>query len=134
MPASKEMFGVLYLINKFRILRYRTRLQKLVFMAKQKYKYPFSFSHEYYLYGPYSSDLQNYLINLVSDGIIEEKSGETFYIYRLTPTGKEILEMMKDKMNEEDTKKLDRLISECKEDTLPQLVSKAKKLFETKKS
>lgn len=130
MGISKELFGILHLINSLGTLRYRKRLQKLVLVGKLEFKYPFPFAYEKHLFGPYSLKLQNYVDKLVLDGIIQETFKENFYEYKLSPTGKLVLDKMKKEISNETIKKVDELVANYGDMALPKLVRKAKELYQ----
>jgi hypothetical protein len=50
------------------------RLQKLVFISKEKYDLPFNYSFALHFFGPYSSELQEDISFLVDIGFLKEKS------------------------------------------------------------
>lgn len=116
MFTHKDKFGVLYLINKGRVFSSRTRLQKLILIAKldKEIQYPFSFDFEPYYYGPYSKQLSFYLDILVASGLVREDIVEKetvdakIYHYSLTAKGKNFLNKSKG-APKEDFKKIDRL-------------------------
>jgi len=128
--ASKELFGILHLIDDIGTLKYRKRLQKLVLVGKLEFKYPFSFAYEKYLFGPYSLELQNYVDKLVLDGLVKEISKENFYEYELSPTGKLVLDKMKKEIPNEIIQKIDELVANYGNMALPKLVQKAKELYQ----
>ena len=71
---DRDLFLVLSLIDGWEVFWYRTKLQKLVFLAKRKYGFKTSFKFTPYYFGPYSHELQSFIEKLISDGILIEKN------------------------------------------------------------
>jgi len=129
---SKELFCVLFLINSFGSISHRKKLQKLIFIAKKKFNFDVSFNFMPYLYGPYSSELSNFIKVLVTDGLISEKvttANVTEYSYSLTQLGKTILESMKNNIDNTSIEKLNQVIKLCSNKTTPEIVSIAKEIM-----
>src|SRR5437773_11856616 len=75
----------------------RTRLQKTIYLLRERFGVPFRFRFKPYFYGPYSEDLSDSVENLVALGMIEERrrylaAGVSEYSYRLTKGGVGFLE------------------------------------------
>jgi len=73
----------------------RKRLQKLVFILKEKYHIPFEYNFVLHYFGPYSSELQEDISFLVDIGFIKEIEPTLSmgpYIYELTDEGRRICE------------------------------------------
>jgi uncharacterized protein YwgA len=118
----------------------RTRLQKIVFLLKNKYGLPFSFDFKPYYYGPYSEELSDLVSLLRALGFAEEKTDhfgldQIRYDYVLTEKGKGYLEKYS-KASGKDTKqtirKLRRCISKLSLLPTPELISEAKSLMKIK--
>jgi uncharacterized protein YwgA len=130
MPTSEDLFGLLFLINSFGLLKNRIRLQKLVVIAKYKHKYDFSFKFIKYLHGPYSLNLQIFVDDLIKNGLVEEsKKNTNEYEYKLTELGKKLFSEIKGTVKKNDLKKLEKTFSECHLLEVPMLVSNAKEAF-----
>jgi len=130
MAISKDLFGILFLIDSFGKLKNRIRLQKLVVVAKYKYKYDFSFDFEKYLHGPYSFDLQIFIDNLIQNKIlVEALKNKNEYEYELSQIGSKLLNEMKQEIDEDSLKKLNSAFFECKDLEIPELINLAKKSF-----
>jgi uncharacterized protein YwgA len=118
----------------------RTRLQKIVFLLKDKYEIPFSFDFKPYYYGPYSEKLSDMVSLLRALDLTEEKAdyfglGKIRYDYFLTQKGKEYFAKYS-KVSGKDTKEAIRKLKEAvpKLKSLPtiELISEAKSLMGTK--
>ena len=102
----EETLIPLQLIKDLKLLKGKTRLQKLVFLiqkeATKRNVQTSSFSYEIYRYGPFSFELASALENLVTEQFIEERiqttpNGYTKYVYELTTKGERLLEDAKKK-------------------------------------
>jgi len=70
----------------------RTRLQKIIFLLKNRYEIPFNFNFKPYYYGPYSEELSDLVSLLRAFNFAEEKIeyfgfGKVRYSYALTEKG-----------------------------------------------
>jgi uncharacterized protein YwgA len=129
---SKELFCILFLINSFGSISHRKKLQKLIFIAKKKFNFDISFNFMPYLYGPYSSELSDFIKVLVADGLITEKittGSVTEYSYSLTQLGKTVLESMEKSIDKSSIEKLNQVIKLCSNKTTPEIVSIAKEVM-----
>lgn len=129
-----DFFGILYLINKASYyFRGKTRLQKMIMLAKEEEKYPFSFEFVRYHYGPFSFDLQNIVSDLVRFGFIEEQNYMTAIgpesQYRLTKNGYAFLEYLNSKIEQKEKNKLDELWKRYKFLDTRALIARAKEVF-----
>ncbi|MGI6285972.1 hypothetical protein SEF58_09165 [Neomoorella humiferrea] len=71
----------------------RKRLQKLVYILQSLgYAFPEEFS--YYLYGPYSPELQFEVKTMVDKGLIQESKDGDIYSYSLTEDGEKVLNLL----------------------------------------
>ncbi|MEM4497248.1 MAG: hypothetical protein QW692_00290 [Nitrososphaerota archaeon] len=77
------------------VMKGRTRLQKTMFLLKEKYGMPISLHFESYFYGPYSEELTYDIEVLKAFKAVEEERVKVndYYEsrYKLTPKGKEVL-------------------------------------------
>ena len=93
----------------------RTFLQKLMFLINKEIVE--TFKYQAYLYGPFSSELNDTLNEFVSAGLIEEKllpgkSNHDYYQYSLTESGKN--ETAKIFFSKENIKKKQKIGEMCK--------------------
>jgi len=130
----EDLFGILYLINKESpFFRFKTKLQKLILIARIEFKYPFSFSFKPYYYGPYCEEINNVLGLLFLSGLIrttvEELNDNSIYKYQLTEDG---LNLLKSLSNKEEFKslsrKIDDLWSKFAQKTIREIVDYAKRI------
>jgi uncharacterized protein YwgA len=94
---EKDLFGVLNLIGSFKVLNSRKRIQKMVCIGRfdTRIEYPFSFTFQRYLYGPYSFELKEFLDRLINLGLIKEELINRRYKYSLSKGGRIILSSLK---------------------------------------
>lgn len=79
---------LLFVIHHLGKIEGRTRLQKLVYLLKNLYNIGFTYDFQYYLYGPYSTELQSDINALCSLGVVKENkvfaNNIIKYIYETT--------------------------------------------------
>lgn len=78
---NKDYSSLLDLLDITGGIEGRTKFQKIVFILQSK-GFPFSFKYKYHFFGPYSSDLQLGIEELVDNNIVEE-DGSDPYTYTL---------------------------------------------------
>ena len=129
--VSKELFSTLSLIDSFKRMANRTKIQKLTFIAKEKFDYKISFNFVSYHYGPYSPELRDFIDDLIRDGLLEERkilSGIIEYSYSLTPLGEKVLEDMRKSVDRESLNKINSVVKLCLGKSTREIISIAKKL------
>jgi uncharacterized protein YwgA len=132
--TNNDFFGILYLIDKATYyFKGRTKLQKLIMLAKIEEKYPFSFEFVRYHYGPFSFEIQNVISDLVGTGVIEQQEILTAIgsecNYRLTEEGHKFLNHLNENIDQADKKKLDRLWDKYRFFGKEKIVTRAKEVF-----
>ena len=118
-------------------IRGRTRLQKMVYLLKEKYKIPFTLKFKPYYYGPYSEELSDNIALLIALKFTEETTeylgmGLNRHNYQLTDKGKKYICRFTEIAGEDTEKiieKLQRDIAEINELPTSELISKAKALM-----
>src|SRR2546422_9875161 len=70
----------------------RTRLQKTVYLLRERFGVPFKLKFKPYYYGPYSDELSDIVENLVALGLVGEQrrylaDGVVEYLYKMTDAG-----------------------------------------------
>lgn len=138
MYTTKDLLGILEIIRCAGQYFYqRTRLQKLVCIAKyeKKIQYPFSFAFYRHFYGPYSFELKDMIERLTVDGLIEEEAitekKNRCYRYNLTSVGLSLLEKMEEQTElAEDFFKIKKMCDEfSKEKNIMEIISRAKEVY-----
>ncbi|MEM2261733.1 MAG: hypothetical protein QXK24_04705 [Ignisphaera sp.] len=119
------------------VMKGRTRLQKTMFLLKEKYGMPISLHFESYFYGPYSEELAHDIEVLKAFKVIEEnrvKVNDYYeYRYKLTQKGKDILKELLESNEElrEIYQKIKSHVEEINKIPLKELVAVAKALLTT---
>ena len=137
MYTREDLFGILKIISfAGSSFDQRTRLHKLVCIAKTKpgINYPFSFEFCRYFYGPYSFELRDMTGQLVKDGVVEEKmvffcNGNKGFSYNLTEVGKSLLASLESNTEPKNIEKIKTLFEESGGKKRNELVDEAKKFF-----
>jgi len=85
----------------------RTRLQKMIFLLKEKDGVNFGYDFIPYHYGPYSQELQVELNLLEAAGLVQVKpEDKNLYVYSLTEEGKNVARKIEQKMDRTELEKL----------------------------
>ncbi len=124
---------LLKLIEKCGSISGRKRLQKLVFISKEKHNVPFEYNFILHLFGPYSSDLQNDLSFLVDIGFIKEIPPTQEiepYFYELTDDGRRFCE--KKTLDSSTEQQLTDVVAELCNISTEELVHMSYQLFSSK--
>ncbi|HEC88580.1 MAG TPA: hypothetical protein ENI52_04625 [Thermoplasmata archaeon] len=116
----RQKYLILYLLKQLGgTIEGETKLQKLVFLGKEEFELPFSFSYSWENFGPFSGELRDILSNLENEGLIkiEEKKrlsplGDPFSIrvYKLTKKGSKYLLEHIAEINKNTKKHIEELI------------------------
>ena len=113
----------------------RTQLQKIMYFASQKDILEDSFGRGYY--GPFSSDVANFMESLVSANFLNETieffAGGIGYNYSLTKDGKEVIPQLKKQISMEVVEELAEIIEICRNRTASSLSIAAKVHYVLKK-
>ncbi|MHA1965158.1 MAG: hypothetical protein ACW97G_11295 [Candidatus Thorarchaeota archaeon] len=96
MKRATDTILILQMMNTHGQIHGKKRLQKIIFLLKNKHKVPFSFKFRPYFYGPYSSELSDHIDALIKHRFISERRVPlgfmiNRYDYILTKKGKEYL-------------------------------------------
>ena len=132
-----DLFFLLHVIRETGLVNGRTRLQKTIYLLRERYHIPFRFHFKPYFYGPYSEDLADAVENLVALGMIEENrryfdEDVIEYSYKLTKRG---IDFLNTNFTTENTRKppiganLSRGIRELNDFLTPALVATAKSVM-----
>lgn len=110
----------------------RKRLQKIIFLLQEQFGIEFSYRFVPYLYGPYSSQLQNDIDILTRTGYLKVSKIDYLFFYEITPMGKEITSQIEKEYGEEQAKKLHKRADDLKEFDTEELVKWSKQLMSKK--
>jgi len=126
----RDIEKLLVVLDRLRVIRGRTRLQKIIFLLKHKNKIDFDYNFIPYYYGPYSRDLQLAVNLLEAAGFVQvvPESGN-LYVHCLTTEGRSAARQSEQKMQKSEKNSLsEALRSYDEERSTPSLISEAKKL------
>lgn len=110
----------------------RKQFQKIVFLLKEYSEIEFTYPFIPYLYGPYSSQLQNDIDNLARTGYLKASRVGRLYYYEITPLGQRFAMQIEKEYGEKQSKELARKVNDLKESTTEELVQWSKKLMKEK--
>jgi uncharacterized protein YwgA len=118
---------LLYFISRFKgEISGRKRIQKQFYLLNKKYGQSIPFQYKLHYYGPFSRDLHETLITLVSSGLIKEKiinlSDKSIYQYQLTNEGKFMAKFCPEKLPDSVKNKVNIMIDETKYETTDSIV------------
>jgi uncharacterized protein YwgA len=115
--------------NYFRRIEGRKQFQKAVFLLKEYHKIEFTYPFIPYLYGPYSSQLQNDIDILSRTGYLKASKVGPLYYYEITPLGQKIASEIERDYGQNQSSKLAEKVNELKECTTDELVQWSKQLM-----
>ena len=129
----KDLALLLENIQQAKISYSRTRIQKMVFLGKEKGKLPYTYEFSSHYYGPFSRELAESIASLVAEGALEERStgypysnefGQVVeYDYSLTPFGLELLKIYSTELTNEEKTKIQKLCDKFDKMSLQELIS-----------
>ena len=126
----RDIEKLLVILDKLRVVRGRTRLQKIIFLLKHKNKIDLDYNFIPYYYGPYSRDLQLAVDLLEAAGFVQvaAKSGN-LYVHCLTAEGRSAARQIEQKMQKSERNSLSEVFRSYNEvRSTHSLISEAKKL------
>jgi uncharacterized protein YwgA len=110
----------------------RKRLQKIVYILKEKYGIPFNYHFAPYLYGPYSSRLQNEVDILSRNDYVKARKIDDLYEYEFTPLGQKVAAELEEKYGPEKLAELKKRLKDLSEFSTEELVTWSKQLMNEK--
>jgi uncharacterized protein len=116
MTSGKDWALLLQLLGDSGGVQGRTRLQKMVFLAKKEQRVPFSMKFSVYYYGPYSEGLQDAIDQMVANGLVEEEkyptpTGDEGYMYTLTQQGSNLLGQVVSQLKDSERRGIREIVS-----------------------
>lgn len=126
MNEVEKILVILYHVNT---IKGRTRLQKLLFLLKNKNQLDIDYNFIPYHYGPYSQDLQ-LDINLLeaADYIQVDHQEDNLYVHLLTDRGIKAVNRILSQMTESDLPNITQHLDEYKDIPTKTLILNAKEL------
>lgn len=127
----QDVEKLLITLKELEEIRGRTRFQKTIYLLMEKNGIDFSYDFIPYYYGPYSQDLQIEIDLLEAADLIDVKPVDgVLYVHRLTKKGKAAAKEIKQKMGEDEFKRLSRALNKYKIRSTKSLVSEAKSMVD----
>lgn len=118
--------------NYFGRVEGRKHFQKAVFLLQEQFKIEFDYHFIPYLYGPYSSQLQNDLDILARTGYLKATKVGYLFFYEITKLGQEIASKLKEEYGKERCENLEKQVNNLKDFSTQELVDWSKKLMSEK--
>lgn len=118
--------------NYFKRVEGRKQFQKAVFLLQEQFEIEFSYPFIPYLYGPYSSQLQNDIDNLARTGYLKAGKNGPLYLYEITELGKLLVAQTEKEYGEKQSQDLKKKVDNLKDFETEELVKWSKQLMRDK--
>lgn len=118
--------------NYLRKIEGRKRFQKTIFLLQEQFGFEFSYRFTSYLYGPYSSQLQNDIDILARTGYLKASKINHLFFYEITPLGQKSASQIEKEYGTERTEKLQSHVNDLKDFDTEELVNWSKQLMSKK--
>lgn len=130
---------LLLTLSYLKDIKGRTKLQKIIYLLKEKFNFDISYRFMPYYYGPYSSELQNDVdilsrLNLIKVDLHFLDDGVFLYEHQLTDQGYKIAKELEKSLPPNQVKRLAKALDELKEYDLDELITMAKEHMKRKLS
>jgi len=130
---------LLLTIKYLKDIKGRTKLQKIIYLLKEKFNLDIAYNFMPYYYGPYSSELQNDVdvlsrLNLIDVNLHFLDNGVFLYEHQLTERGYKIAEELERSLQPDQVKKLKEALDKLKEYNTDELIKIAKENMKQKLS
>jgi uncharacterized protein YwgA len=132
LPKVPNVKMLLLTANYFKRIEGRKQFQKAVFLLQEYHKIEFTYPFIPYLYGPYSSQLQNDIDNLARTGYLKASKIGPLYYYDITSLGQMVASEVEKEYGQNQSKELAQKVSDLKECTTDELVQWSKQLMKEK--
>ena len=110
----------------------RKRFQKTVFLLQEQFGIEFSYRFTSYLYGPYSSQLQNDIDVLTRTGYLKASKIGYLFFYKITPMGQKSASQIENEYGKERVENLRKHANNLKDFGTEELVKWSKQLMSEK--
>lgn len=107
----------------------RKRFQKIIFLLQEQFGIKFGYRFTAYLYGPYSSQLQNDIDLLVQMNYLKASKIGSLYFYEITPLGRKMVSQIEEECGEELQIMLRKHVDGLNESETAELVTWSKQLM-----
>jgi uncharacterized protein YwgA len=113
----------------FGMIEGRKHFQKAIYILQEHFKVGFNYSYIPYLYGPYSSQLQNDIDILARTGYLKASKSGPLFFYEITPLGKKIASQVEIEYGQQQSATLKKHVENLKESKTEELVTWSKQLM-----
>jgi uncharacterized protein YwgA len=113
----------------FGIVEGRKYFQKAIYILQEYFKVGFNYSYIPYLYGPYSSQLQNDIDILARTGYLKASKSGPLFFYEITTLGKNIASQVEVEYGIQQSATLKKHVDDLKESETDELVTWSKQLM-----
>jgi hypothetical protein len=107
----------------------RKYFQKAIYILQEHFKVGFNYSYIPYLYGPYSSQLQNDIDILARTGYLKASKSGPLFFYEITPLGKKVATQVETEYGKQQSVVLKKHVDGLKESETEELVTWSKQLM-----
>ena len=121
--------ALLLIANYLNIIEGRKRFQKIVFLLKERDKIPLTYRFTPYLYGPYSSELQNQINVLTRANFLHVSKVRNLFIYQITPLGQKTASDIENMYGQEQAQALEEKVNNYSEFETEELVNWSKEFM-----
>jgi uncharacterized protein YwgA len=118
--------------NYFKRIEGRKQFQKAIFLLQEQFGIEFAYPFIPYLYGPYSSQLQNDIDNLARTGYLRASKNGFLYFYEITDFGGKLAIQTEKEYGEKKSQELRKQVDNLKDFTTDELVKWSKQLMKDK--
>jgi uncharacterized protein YwgA len=116
----------------FKRVEGRKQFQKAVFLLQEQFAIEFTYPFIPYLYGPYSSQLQNDIDNLARTGYMKASKNGPLYFYEITKLGEMLAAQTEKEYGEKQSQELKKKVDNLKDFETDELVKWSKQLMKEK--
>jgi len=110
----------------------RKHFQKAIYLLQEQFGIEFNYNFVPYLYGPYSSQLQNDIDILARTGHLRACKAGYLFFYEITPLGRKIASQVEVEYGKERSANLKKEVDNLKDFDTQELVDWSKKLMSEK--
>lgn len=110
----------------------RKRFQKIVFLLKEESAVQFTYPFTSYLYGPYSSRLQDDIDILVQTGNLQEEKAGSLFRYKITDLGRKNAHQIERTYRQHLAKDLRGHLKDLQQQDTEELVNRSKRIMNKK--
>lgn len=110
-------------------IRGRKRFQKIVFLLQEKFGVDSTYRFTSYLYGPYSSQLQNDIDTLGRIQLLNEGKDGGIFVYRSTRLDRKLMKQLEQEYGRKESEKLRDILRQLNRLSTDELVNESKEIM-----